>query len=359
MTSLREKINFWVAPYVWKKKPAPNRKDIVNTIEKPFFNDDPKDLEPAAIASFIHDNKKWEHKEHIFEVKGNLTIDPYSGLLVDEDNQIIQESMVFDHYGVYPEKFRRRHSYITQMDAAVIFDHFWSENYFHFYSDIFPKIRLMMEKAPHLKTLPLVVSELVSKTRVFRFFMQFPEVSSMNWYVQKPLEVIKTKLAYVLQPMPYDYDHWMFTQSLTKQYLKPFNPDRKIFINRPAKTGRHIANFQEIEPILKEEGFEIVELEGKSIEEQIALFSSAGIITAIHGAALANLVYCNPRCKVLEIMSDGHLNTHYYWLSKALRLQRYKCLLGYNFEVNRFFYPKGRFWLNAAHTRELIQEIKA
>lgn len=42
-------------------------------------------------------------------------------------------------------------------------------------------------------------------------------------------------------------------------------------------------------------------LEGRSLSEQIAIFASARVVVAQHGAALANLVWCRPGTGVLEI----------------------------------------------------------
>jgi len=238
-----------------------------------------------------------------------------------------------------------------------LFDHYWSLNYFHFYSDIFTKLFLIADKAAHLKNIPLVVSHKISQTRTFKFFMQFEEVRSFNWYVQQPDEIIATQKATVLQPMPYGAMYWERTKGLVKDYLKPFDPTNKIFINRPAKTGRHIANFEAIRPVLTEEGFRIEEMENKTIEEQIALFSSASIVVSIHGAAMANLVYCDKRCKILEVTPEACVNTHYYWLSKVLGLGGYDCLTGSKMEVKRFFYPKGRFSLDPVKTKTYLRKI--
>ena len=66
---------------------------------------------------------------------------------------------------------------------------------------------------------------------------------------------------------------------------------------------RSILNFPEIEfsiksifPMLK-----TVSLEDTSLPFQVALFKNADIVIAQHGAALANLVFCRPGTKVIEI----------------------------------------------------------
>jgi hypothetical protein len=358
MNAVRNKINFWAAPYVWKKKNAGQLRILWQDVQKPFADHTPRLTDESAVPSLVSDNQKWDHIEYIKEVTGRLLIDPRSGFLIDEDGVILKESIIFDHYGAYPELLKTTQvTKRTVLPKVVLYDHYWSMNYFHFYSDIFTKLPLILEKAPELKELPLVVSKRISETRAFRFFTQFAEAASFNWYIQEPGEIIETEQAYLLQPMPYAACNWLWVRNLAKAYMKPYDPNKKIFINRPPETGRHIANFNEIRPILEELGFQIEELENKTIEEQIALFSSAAVVVSIHGAAMANIMYCDPRCRVLEVTAAECINSHYYWLATSLGLAAYDCLVGTKLEVKRFFYPKGRFFLDAEKTRTYLKAI--
>ena len=320
----------------------------------PFCDHVPQLSDISVVESFITDNTTRKHHEYIREIRGTFEIDPSSGFVIDQDGFIIEESIVFDHYGAYPYKFLSPGKTHTKMPVAVLFDHFWGMNYFHFYSDVLAKLFLILEKAPFLKRVPLVVSRKLSESKPFRFFMQFEEVSGFHWYIQEPTEVISTERVYLVQPMPYDPRWWMQAKNLAVPFLKPFEPGKKVFINRPAKSGRHIANFDEIAPIIREQGFHIEELEGKSIQQQIAIFSDASVIMSIHGAAMANMVFSDQRCQILEVMPDVFVSSHYYWLATALGLSRYDCLLGSDLEVNRILFPKGKFYLDPQKTRAFL-----
>ncbi len=52
---------------------------------------------------------------------------------------------------------------------------------------------------------------------------------------------------------------------------------------------------------LKKLGFEIRQLEGMTIAEQQALFGSARVVVAEHGAALTNIVWCPANAAVVDI----------------------------------------------------------
>ena len=46
-------------------------------------------------------------------------------------------------------------------------------------------------------------------------------------------------------------------------------------------------------------------MDGRSIGEQAAMFASAAVIVATHGAALANLVFSRPGTTVIELMGTN------------------------------------------------------
>jgi capsular polysaccharide biosynthesis protein len=91
---------------------------------------------------------------------------------------------------------------------------------------------------------------------------------------------------------------------------KPF---RRIFTDRSMMKQRKLVNQKELEPILKDRGFEMVRWETLSIAEQASLAMETEIMAGPHGSSLVNCVYCLPGAKLLEIM-----NPH-YWDGSNLR----------------------------------------
>lgn len=92
----------------------------------------------------------------------------------------------------------------------------------------------------------------------------------------------------------------------------PAGLPRKIFVVR-AKT-RRIANEDEIAQQLASDGFVKVLPEQMSVAEQIELFNEATEIVAIHGAALAPLLFRSPAAppfSLVELLSPGHMATSY------------------------------------------------
>lgn len=87
---------------------------------------------------------------------------------------------------------------------------------------------------------------------------------------------------------------------------------RKVFLSR--KSTRALENAAEIENWLTDRGFETVIPEELPVIDQMRLFREADQIVAIHGAALAPLLYCTPEARpdrLIEILPVGHMTDVY------------------------------------------------
>lgn len=93
-----------------------------------------------------------------------------------------------------------------------------------------------------------------------------------------------------------------------------------IYITREKAIYRRVINEDEIFQFLESMGFKKIYLENLSIEEQASVMNNAKVIVAPHGAGLANLVFCKPGTKVLEIFSPNYVNTLYHTLSSQIGL---------------------------------------
>jgi len=99
----------------------------------------------------------------------------------------------------------------------------------------------------------------------------------------------------------------------------------RIYIDRRAadrRVGayRCLVNEDEVIAALAGHGFVPIQLEAHSLAEQIALFAAAEAIVAPHGAGLANIVYANAGCRLLELHMDGWVNWCFRTLAAACSL---------------------------------------
>lgn len=102
------------------------------------------------------------------------------------------------------------------------------------------------------------------------------------------------------------------------------NFGRKIFISRKDTSARRMINEDEVFELFQERGFERFELGNLSILEQILLFYNAEIVVGALGSGLANVIFCNKNCKVIDIFQARRDATIYY-LCQSLELD-YQCV---------------------------------
>lgn len=99
--------------------------------------------------------------------------------------------------------------------------------------------------------------------------------------------------------------------------------DQFIYISRNDSKSRNVINEPDLIKLLEAYGCKTVSLAGMSFVEQVRLFNSARVIVSPHGAGLANLVFCEPGIKVIEIFSEGWIGTMYWDLANKLALDYY------------------------------------
>lgn len=130
----------------------------------------------------------------------------------------------------------------------------------------------------------------------------------------------------------YSSKHLKKIRSLLLKNNTPKNIPR-IYITRKNAPKRKIENENELTPILRKYGFEIIDADHLSFHEQIALFSSCSFLISIHGAALTNCIFMPKNSVVLEFYKKNTFINHCYErMSEALSLKhtRFLCDGGFN-----------------------------
>lgn len=111
----------------------------------------------------------------------------------------------------------------------------------------------------------------------------------------------------------------MFTcfRSLASATSDPFAAvSEKFYISR-SLASRQPPMEEKLQSMLAKLGFLIVHTEKMSISDQAALFASANVIVASHGAALTNILFCKPETLLIELFMPNYLNPEYYLRSRS------------------------------------------
>lgn len=120
----------------------------------------------------------------------------------------------------------------------------------------------------------------------------------------------------------------------------------RVFVSRE-KSRRKAPNEDCLFAALREYGFEKFVLEDHSLAEQARLFASAEFVVAFHGAGLANLAFCRPGTRVIEIFLPDFIVSNFWTVSEQLGLSYHTYC-----EDERHLGVMGQ-----RYRRELIQEI--
>ncbi|MED3883938.1 glycosyltransferase family 61 protein [Priestia aryabhattai] len=107
------------------------------------------------------------------------------------------------------------------------------------------------------------------------------------------------------------------------------NNKKRLYIKRGNVKRRKVINEEEILQELERYGFEVLEMDGKSLDEQIKLFENAECIIAPHGAALTNILFMTPNSKVVELFPYGYSHNCFYTLANYSKCE-YLYLQGIN-----------------------------
>ena len=86
---------------------------------------------------------------------------------------------------------------------------------------------------------------------------------------------------------------------------------REFYVSRDDAKIRFVSNELELNPVLKEFGFETLLMGKFSLADQINIFRSADFILGPHGAAFTNLAFSKPGTKFIEFFSNGHYSPSY------------------------------------------------
>jgi len=97
----------------------------------------------------------------------------------------------------------------------------------------------------------------------------------------------------------------------------------RIYLTRERARRRRVTNEPELWAELEKSGFVKVRLEELTWPEQINAFLHAKVVVAPHGAGLANLVFCQPGTRVVELFNRSYLHGC-FWKLAALQQLDYR-----------------------------------
>ena len=199
----------------------------------------------------------------------------------------------------------------------------YSFNYYHFVLECLPKLHLIEQQTIPPET-PILVDACVTHTPSFRTYLDVlmtikrpiiyvgprERIDVDTLYLPSAVNVIIPNMISLALCSP--SDNLFDMQSIrnirekmllySQSHLSNRTFASRIFISRKNHPHRSY-NEPGIWQVLQKHGFERVMPETLSLAEQIQTFAHADWIIAASGAALTNILYCHPGCRVLVLTS--------------------------------------------------------
>jgi capsular polysaccharide biosynthesis protein len=196
--------------------------------------------------------------------------------------------------------------------------------YSHWLLDALPRLALLDEFPPGVKILvpPHQLPYQVSSLQMLGLWDRCRLTSETrlrvgNYYFSSPTAMIMVYNPYAVR--------W-----LRKTFLPLVNassPTPKRFFLRRFGPARNITNESKVLDFFRERGWEIIDPGALSFPDQIRLFANAEAICGIHGSAFANVIWCPPGCRILEIFCWGYWCGGVEWISQCLSSVEYRYLV--------------------------------
>ncbi|WP_461782998.1 glycosyltransferase family 61 protein [Prosthecobacter sp.] len=196
-----------------------------------------------------------------------------------------------------------------------------ANNYFHFLFDSLPRLSVFDKYS----SCPVILNDEMSFQKEYYDLLglsverRVPVSTASHW---KPDELIlpsiplpELNMLGAVAPHACDYLRQLLDHSKVKAQSSPAS---KIWIGR--RSGRNYANAEAVSEWLVRHSFIECFLEELSVMEQIVLFRDAEVVAGVHGAGLANLVYCRPGTRVVEVLPEHWGWPFYRSLSAAVGL---------------------------------------
>lgn len=214
-----------------------------------------------------------------------------------------------------------------------------SDNYYHFLLDVLPRFGVFEETMPRCQVDALYVP---NGAQFQRDLLDLAGLGALPVIqTTKHRAVRADRLIVPSPPNPHEV-----APARTIAWLRSRLPatardglPARIYVTRgSARNTRRLTHEQQIMSHLERHGFVRIEPGSMSIRDQIDQFAAAEFIIAPHGAALSNLVFVQPRTKVLELFAAGFVKACFWAITQNIPDVQYEYLVADGSER----YPDGR-----------------
>lgn len=214
---------------------------------------------------------------------------------------------------------------------GAIFTHSCSSNYFHWVTEVLPRINVFC-KLKKYKDFPIFIDEGLNKNilKSLRLVLDKDRkiiLVNANTYVHIKRALYVNPLTYIpFEPRNF-FSGTSFPCGLIDQYsssklrneiIKKIKPKKKIrykkiYLDRDNLTDRSILNYNNVIDYYKKQGYKIIRMETLSFDDQVYIISKADFVAGPTGASFASLIFCKKRAKVTLLIPKNYHSAYFLW----------------------------------------------
>lgn len=227
-------------------------------------------------------------------------------------------------------KFLNFHKNLHYSKGAI-FTHSCSQNYFHWLSEVLPRINLFC-KLKKYKDFPIFIDEGLNKNILKSLKLILDKnrkiiLVKANTYIHIKKALYVNPLTYIpFEPRNFfsgtSYPYGLVDQySLTKtrnDIIKNIKPKKKvkykkIYLDRENSNYRSILNYNDVINYYSNQGYKIIRMEKLSFDDQVYIISNADFVAGPTGASFAGLIFCKKRAKVTLLIPKNYHSAYFLW----------------------------------------------
>ncbi len=264
--------------------------------------------------------KNFFPERYVYKID-NASIDPLSGFIYDTDGVFIAESSawyILRNFYSWPKPFIKTPK--KKLKGRYIYLH--DIGYYHWLIEDLPPFLAAFNNFP--ESIILCPSNPSPWQKALLGFLDSSQILYLDTPVQVEEFIMVGKTAGQGNPLfgltPHPEDISVLRDFFKSLLNKDIENEEYLFLSRSGES-RCPQNIKDVELFMQSRGYRVINTDLQlSIFDQISIFSSAKKVIGIHGAALANIIWCQKGTEIIELASQGYLPPAFSMISSIRSL---------------------------------------
>ena len=235
-------------------------------------------------------------------LSGNFYLDTFNYFPISLDNNTFSDLFSWDQKNKYDnfykkkfyKNFNEKKNDLKNFSETIVLGSSGSDDYYRNIIFFLPRLFFINDKE-----INLAIHRKSSNS--FRIFL-IKILEMMGIKLKKFVFLDDDFYSFKKSKIPQFFNKEISLRIIKNSLKENENKDRlNIYVSRQNSNSRNLINEADIIEYLKTKNFRIVDTNNMDIQEQIKIFSSAGVVIGPTCSALTNLIFCPKDTKVIEL----------------------------------------------------------